>query len=73
MKSGQMTRSIIWVIAVAAWSFLFLVVSMWLAMLILVIAVVGLLSRRVRRATDGRRLVTRHSPNEAPVRDVTEQ
>jgi hypothetical protein len=52
MRSGQIIRSIICVLAVAAWSFLFLVVSMWLAALILAITVLGLLSRRVRRATN---------------------
>jgi hypothetical protein len=52
MKSGQMTRSIICVLAVAIWSFLFLVVSMWLAALILAITVLALLSRTVRRATN---------------------
>jgi hypothetical protein len=50
MKRRQMTRSFICVLAVAAWSFLFLVVSTWLAVLILAMAVVGLLSRRIRRA-----------------------
>jgi hypothetical protein len=51
MGKAYITRTTLCVLAVAAWAFLFLVVSMWLAVLILAIAGVVLVSRKVRRPT----------------------
>jgi hypothetical protein len=51
MRYAHLTRTIILVLALIAWAFLFLVVSMWLAVLILAIAGMVLVSRKVRRPT----------------------
>jgi hypothetical protein len=51
MDKAHITRTTLCVLAVAAWAFLFLVVSMWLAVLILAIAGMVLVSRKVRRPT----------------------
>lgn len=48
MGKPHITRTILCLLAVAAWAFLFLVVSMWLAVLILAIAGAVLLNGKVR-------------------------